>query len=386
MAYSPKYLKIVELLQRRFSSGEVLPGDVLPGEIVLSQELGVSRRTLRNALQVLEDDGFIIRKKGVGSVLAPGNMHRRRRRSDVAIVYSAAPEAEHNYDFLLRRSMLADGIIRGMASKGHWLRIVPLAKENFRETCEELFRKGIDGFIFPGVQTDTLDLLHEIVRRKQPHVILESALNLPGANIVTTDDYQAGYDMIKMLLDENIKDISVIGGLFKSEFRNSANRRRFTGALQCFKDNHVSINDQFVAALEENDDNLPPGMERQLLAKLIRRMLAEVTMPRTVVLSSLTVADVFIDEAEAAGFDALKDFRLLTFRGSSNWGDVKNLQEVIDMESFGCDMTQYLHQAVEILDVYLNDPGYRPGRKLIPMQYLPGSCAPENVILKWQIS
>ena len=372
MAYSPKYLKIVELLQRRFSSGEFAVGDVLPGEIALSQELGVSRRTLRNALQVLEDDGFIIRKKGVGSVLAPVNMHRRRRRSDVAIVYAASPDAEHNYDFLLQRTMLAEGIIRGMASNGHWLRIVPLANENFQSVLEELFHKGIDGFIFPDLTGGVQDIIREIVQRKLPHVIFESAMELPGANMITADDYQAGYDMIKMLLDENVKDIAVIGGVFKSELRNTANRRRFNGAMQAFSDDKVNVDERFVKALKDECDDFPEGWEREQLSKMIRNMLDCKDMPRTIVLSSLTVADVFIDEMKAAKLDLANDFRLLTFRGSSNWGSVKNLQEVMNMEYFSCDYAAMLRQGTEMLDNWLNDPAYRSKQVFVPCSYHQG--------------
>ena len=369
MAYSPKYLKIVELLQRRFSSGDILPGDVLPGEIVLSQELGVSRRTLRNALQILEDDGFIIRKKGVGAVLSPVDMHRRRRRSDVAIVYSAAPDAAHNYDFLLQQTLLADGIIRGMAGKGHWLRIVPLAEQNYQDCREELFRKGIDGFIFPDLTGGVQDIVSEVVQRKVPHVIYESALLLDGANIITADDYQAGYDMVSMLLSEGVEKLAVIGGLFKSEIRNSANRRRFTGAKNALLDRNIAIDKRFLAAVEDNLDNLPDGYERQKISAIVRNMLAEKDMPRTVILSSLIVADVFVEELKKVAPDSVKDFRPLTFHGSCPWDSVKNRREVASMEYFSCDTDELLKRGTEMLDCWLNDPAYRPEQVFMPCSY-----------------
>ncbi len=376
MTYSPKYLKIVELLQRRFSNGEFAVGTVLPGEIALSQELGVSRRTLRNALQVLEDDGFIIRKKGVGSVLAPVDMHRRRRRSDVAIVYSAAPDAAHNYDFLLQHTLLADGIIRGMASKGHWLRIVPLAEQNYPDCRDELFRKGIDGFIFPDLTGGVQNMVSEVVRRKVPHVVYESALLLEGANIITADDYQAGYDMVSMLLDEGVEKLAVIGGLFKSEIRNSANRRRFNGAQKALQDRNIAIDKRFFAAVEDNVNVMPSGEERQKISAIVRSMLAEKDMPHTVILSSLIVADVFIEELKKAAPDAAESFRLLTFHGSCPWDSVKNSREVAAMEYFACNTDELIKRGTEMLDRWLNDPAYRPERVFMPCSYHQGSKEP----------
>ena len=43
----------------------------LPSELSLAQELGVSRPTIREALQRLEGAGHIVRRRGVGSFVAP---------------------------------------------------------------------------------------------------------------------------------------------------------------------------------------------------------------------------------------------------------------------------------------------------------------------------
>ena len=47
-------------------------GGLLPSEAVLSQRLGVSRATLREALSQLEQGGMIVRRHGIGTFLSPG--------------------------------------------------------------------------------------------------------------------------------------------------------------------------------------------------------------------------------------------------------------------------------------------------------------------------
>lgn len=52
-------------------------GDLLPGESQLCQLFGISRGTLREAMRVLEEDGVVIRKQGVGTFISNTNLSIR---------------------------------------------------------------------------------------------------------------------------------------------------------------------------------------------------------------------------------------------------------------------------------------------------------------------
>ncbi|MDI6637879.1 MAG: GntR family transcriptional regulator [Bacillota bacterium] len=68
MAITPRpvFLQVEEEI-RALIDRELKPGDRLPSEQELAATLGVSRSTLREALRILENEGIIRRKHGVGS-------------------------------------------------------------------------------------------------------------------------------------------------------------------------------------------------------------------------------------------------------------------------------------------------------------------------------
>jgi GntR family transcriptional regulator len=64
----PLYLRVIDDLTIIIDSLE--PGDFLPSEPKLAKQLGVSRATLREAMRVFEGRGLIIRRQGIGTLVA----------------------------------------------------------------------------------------------------------------------------------------------------------------------------------------------------------------------------------------------------------------------------------------------------------------------------
>jgi GntR family transcriptional regulator len=68
MPKQPLYLQVIDDLTLLIDSLE--PGEYLPSEPKLARQFGVSRATLREAMRVFEGRGLIIRRQGVGTLVA----------------------------------------------------------------------------------------------------------------------------------------------------------------------------------------------------------------------------------------------------------------------------------------------------------------------------
>jgi GntR family transcriptional regulator len=73
----PMYIQIAEGLMSQIEARSLIPGQQLPSERELSLQLNVNRMTLRRALRVLELQGFIVRKHGVGTFVAEPKIVRQ---------------------------------------------------------------------------------------------------------------------------------------------------------------------------------------------------------------------------------------------------------------------------------------------------------------------
>src|SRR5947209_6606066 len=72
----PLYYQVSQQIERAISSGQLGPGARLDNEISLADQFGLSRPTMRRAIQELVDKGMLVRKRGVGTQVVHGQVTR----------------------------------------------------------------------------------------------------------------------------------------------------------------------------------------------------------------------------------------------------------------------------------------------------------------------
>ncbi|ALC83480.1 MULTISPECIES: GntR family transcriptional regulator [Bacillus] len=63
----PLYIKVKEALDKDIRTGKIMVGDRLPSELELAKQSKVSRETVRSAIRLLEEEGKVHVKHGVGT-------------------------------------------------------------------------------------------------------------------------------------------------------------------------------------------------------------------------------------------------------------------------------------------------------------------------------
>jgi DNA-binding GntR family transcriptional regulator len=73
----PLYFQVSSALERAIRSGEIPAGARLENEIAIAQRLGLSRPTIRRALEELVDKGLLVRRRGIGTQVVQGQVTRQ---------------------------------------------------------------------------------------------------------------------------------------------------------------------------------------------------------------------------------------------------------------------------------------------------------------------
>ncbi len=79
----PMWHQLAEQLGGAVREGALAPGDSVENEVELAARLGLSRPTVRRAMQDLVDRGLLVRRRGVGTTVAPTRVHRRAELSSL---------------------------------------------------------------------------------------------------------------------------------------------------------------------------------------------------------------------------------------------------------------------------------------------------------------
>lgn len=200
----PLYQRIKQILCERIDSGEIEEGQFLPPERDLAKAFGVNRLTLRRAVQELETEGYLSRRRGMGTLV----LRRQSKRLKAGVVvYGGNESALSNSFYGQILAAMQDEATRNDAS----LTFVSAhgdAPDRFRDVARE---EGFSGFVTVGIMDD--DEIKCIARAGLPLVLVDYATTKAKTDAVTVDDFGGGKEAVEYLISLGHRKIGYVGGL-----------------------------------------------------------------------------------------------------------------------------------------------------------------------------
>ena len=223
-----KYHTLKESLKNDILSGVYQPGDKMPSENQLVQEYDLSRHTVRKALSILEEEGYIIAVHGKGTFCTERALHKKESKN-IAVVTT------YISDYIFPR--LIQGINSVLSKDGY--SIIFKTTENSRrgETAclEDILTKDIDGLIIEPSKSEIVcrhpKLYENLDKYEIPYIFIHGVYEeMKDKPHILMDDCKGGYLLTKYLIDMGHQHIV---GVFKADDHQGRERHKgYVMALQ----------------------------------------------------------------------------------------------------------------------------------------------------------
>jgi DNA-binding GntR family transcriptional regulator len=110
----PLYFQLAEQLEAAIVAGALSPGSRLENEVRLADRCGLSRPTVRQAIQHLVDKGLLVRKRGVGTQVVQAQVRRPIELTSLYDDLAAARRSPRTRVLELETVPATDGIAKDL--------------------------------------------------------------------------------------------------------------------------------------------------------------------------------------------------------------------------------------------------------------------------------
>ncbi len=223
-----KYFQLMEDLKEQILSGEISAGEKLPSENELASRYQISRQTVRKAIAILENAGYVYAEHGRGTFCSELVRHTRMSHN-IAVVTT------YLSDYIFPR--VIQGIDSVLTNHGYSIILKNTRNSRSQEArcLEELLQKDIDGMIIEPSKSQIycrhMNLYQKMDEFHIPYVLIQGCFTqMSDKPQVLMDDCKGGYMITKYLLSLGHKNII---GVFKADDMQGQNRHKgYVMALQ----------------------------------------------------------------------------------------------------------------------------------------------------------
>jgi DNA-binding LacI/PurR family transcriptional regulator len=210
---------------------------------------GVSRITAKRAIEELEREGYLYRKRGVGSFVAP-----YESRSDYQLPAPPQDGDGRVMALVIPFNITQGGMLRTIEAttcalapvRGSLtLHVCQIGAENEMAMLRTLHGNHVDGVVYyPSSSVLPTDVLDRFRAEGKPVVILDKPHDNPGYSGVICDNFEGGRMLTEHLVSYGHRNICYLSRYTPEEAGSV--RERYDGYAHCLRESGVGTEPRFV--------------------------------------------------------------------------------------------------------------------------------------------
>ncbi|MGV7114764.1 GntR family transcriptional regulator [Paenibacillus kyungheensis] len=252
ISLKPRYEQMYLTLRNRFHSGEYTIGDKIPSEKELMEQFEVSRITSKKALDMLVQDGYIVRQPGRGSFVIYNGDQIEMIETEDGDKYDAPsrPRTDRNQIVLglimedfsdsYGKEMLVE-MERTAQKMGVYLMLrLSFSQTDIEENAIRMLRDyGVDGLIIYPTRGQIFNSeILKLVIDRFPHVLVDRYVKGIDSTSISTDNVAAASLGTHYLLDQGHRHIALLTSKVTD---NVAIEERIEGFVQAHAERGVVL-------------------------------------------------------------------------------------------------------------------------------------------------
>ncbi|MEY8337620.1 GntR family transcriptional regulator [Lachnospiraceae bacterium 62-35] len=223
-----KYSVLTEYLKNEILSGNIKPGERILSENQMVGKFGVSRHTVRRALEILEREGYVQAVHGKGTFCSDRLINKKDSKNiGVVTTYIS--------DYIFPR--LIQGMDRVLSENGYTiiLKNTGNSRKKEAEALDVLLAKEIDGLIIEPSKSQLLcshpDLYERMEQNRIPYIFIQGCYEqMMDRPHIVMDDCEGAYMATHYLIELGHRHIA---GVFKADDVQGKERHKgYVKALQ----------------------------------------------------------------------------------------------------------------------------------------------------------
>ncbi|EUJ26143.1 GntR family transcriptional regulator [Listeria floridensis FSL S10-1187] len=335
-----KYQLIADEIRKKILSGDYSLGTAIPPELKLQKDYEVSRHTVRQAIAVLVNDGYLRKEKGSGTYVDDSY----KRTVNVAV------SSEHKTIGVITTYLsnyIFPSIIRGIENTlRHENYSLMLASTNndhqAEKAClEKMIDYGVDGLIVEptksSVYNPNLALYVNLREQGIPIVMINAVYEELNAPSICVDDVKVGYLATECLIKNHHEKL-----LFISKIDDLQGKYRMKGFIKACEEYGIQFSPEDVITFTTET-------REKVIGEAMKRLISAGDSITGVVCYNDQIANLLAMALVEAGYKVPEDFSIVGNDDSSlsRVGSIKLTTLSHPKEQMGMDAAAWIVNTIE---------------------------------------
>lgn len=237
----PLYIQVANTIRQQILDGVWQDGDAIPPEKVLCAQFDIARGTMRQALQLLEGEGYLWREQGRGTfVRLPSHQNTDAHNRHLAFVVP-----------YIRDSSVSTILVgfQQVAEKAGYSVVFNHVNNDLQQqqdVINKLVQQGVSGIVLYPVDSESVIGIDRLVRSHYPIVLVDRYLKSLSTDYVMSDHFGGALRGVHYLLNQGHERVGFVTWLSPAVSMD----HRLLGYMQALREWEIPVDDGLICRVE----------------------------------------------------------------------------------------------------------------------------------------